>query len=197
VAIDGKYAGLFRFRDAPRAGSQSFIQHLPRRHRMRRVLLVSGDRESEVRYLAERVGITDIRAHQSPEQKLALTREETARANTLFMGDGVNDAPALTAATVGIAFGRSTDVTAEAADAVILDSSLERVDELLHIGRRMRVIAMQSAVGGMALSALGMLLAATGFLQPVEGAMAQEVIDVLAVANALRAALTPKILSDY
>jgi heavy metal translocating P-type ATPase len=197
VTIDGRYAGLFRFRDEPRAGSRSFIQHLHRRHRMRRVLLVSGDRENEVRDLAERVGIADIRAHQSPEEKLALTREETTRANTLFMGDGVNDAPALTAATVGIAFGRSSDVTAEAADAVILDSSLERVDELLHIGRRMRAIAMQSAVGGMALSAVGMCLAAVGFLQPVEGAVAQEVIDVLAVANALRAALTPKILSDY
>jgi len=197
VAIDGKYAGLFRFRDEPRAESQSFIQHLHRRHGMRRVMLVSGDREAEVRYLAERVGITEIRGDQSPEEKLALTREETARANTIFMGDGVNDAPALTAATVGIAFGRGSDVTAEAAGAVVLDSSLERVDELLHIGRRMRVIALQSAVGGMALSAVGMLLAAMGVLRPVEGAIAQEIIDVLAVLNALRAALTPTVLSDY
>jgi heavy metal translocating P-type ATPase len=197
VLLDGRYGGLFRFRDEPRTEGRPFILHLYRRHAMRRVLLVSGDRESEVRYLAERVGISEIRAHQSPEEKLALTREETARANTLFMGDGINDAPALTAATVGIAFGFSTDVTAEAAGAVILDSSLERVDELLHIGRRMRSIALQSGVGGMALSLIGMGIAAAGYLPPVEGAIAQEAIDILAVLNALRAAVAPKVLSDY
>jgi P-type E1-E2 ATPase len=157
---------------------------------------VSGDRESEVRYLADKVGIKEIYASQSPEQKLALVRAETGQANTVFMGDGINDAPALTAATVGIAFGQASDVTAEAAGAVILDSSLQKVDELLHIGRRMRRIALQSAVGGMLLSVLGMLLAAAGYLPPVAGALAQEAIDVLAVLNALRAALPPKALSD-
>src|SRR6185437_15963255 len=130
--------------------------------------------------LAEKVGITEIYASQSPEQKLALVRAETQRANSVFMGDGINDAPALTAATVGIAFGQGSDVTAEAAGAVILDSSLERVDELLHIGRRMRSIALQSALGGMSLSVIGMLLASTGRLSPVAGAVSQEIIDVLA-----------------
>jgi P-type E1-E2 ATPase len=161
------------------------------------VLLVSGDRESEVRYLAEKVGIGDVYASQSPEQKLAMVREETARANTVFVGDGINDAPALAAATVGIAFGQGSDVTTEAAGAVILDSSLERMDELLHIGRRMRRIALQSAVGGMALSVIGMGLAAAGYLPPVAGAVAQEIIDVLAVANALRASLAPRVLTDF
>ena len=161
------------------------------------MLLVSGDRESEVRYLAEQVGIDEVHAGQSPEQKLALVREETRRAPTVFVGDGINDAPALTAATVGIAFGQASDVTAEAAGAVIMDSSLERVDELLHIGRRMRAIALQSAVGGMALSVVGMLLAAAGMLPPVAGAVVQEVIDVLAVLNALRASVAPSVLSDY
>jgi P-type E1-E2 ATPase len=164
---------------------------------MDRLMLVSGDRESEVRYLAAKVGITEVHAEQPPEAKLALVRAETARAPTVFMGDGINDAPALTAATVGIAFGQSSDVTAEAAGAVIFESSLERVDELLHIGRRMRTIALQSAVGGMALSLVGMLVAAAGYLPPVAGAIAQEAIDVLAVLNALRASLPPGVLSDY
>ncbi len=197
VLIDGRYAATFRFRDEPRAEGKSFVRHLKPRHGFERVLLVSGDRETEVRYLAQKVGITEVHAGQSPEQKLALVRDETSRANSVFMGDGINDAPALTAATVGIAFGQGSDVTAEAAGAVILDSSLERVDELLHIGRRMRSIALQSAVGGMGLSVVGMLIAAAGYLPPVAGAITQEVIDVLAVLNALRAALPPRSLSDY
>jgi len=88
-------------------------------------------------------------------------------------------------------------VTAEAAGAVIFDSSLGRVDELLHIGRRMRSIALQSAVGGMLLSLAGMLIAAAGYLPPVAGAVTQEVIDVLSVLNALRALLPPRVLTDY
>ena len=197
VLIDGRYAATFRFRDEPRAEGKSFVRHLRPQHGFTRVLLVSGDRETEVRYLAEKVGITEVYAGQSPEQKLALVQAETRAANTVFMGDGINDAPALTAATVGIAFGQGSDVTAEAAGVMILDSSLERVDELLHIGRRMRLIALQSAVGGMGLSLIGIFIAAAGYLPPVAGAIAQEVIDVLAVLNALRASMRPRILSDY
>jgi len=197
VLIDERYAATFRFRDEPRPEGRTFVRHLNTRHHFERVLLVSGDRESEVRYLAEQVGITEVYASQSPEQKLALVRHETARGSTVFVGDGINDAPALTAATVGIAFGQASDVTSEAAGAVVLDSALERVDELFHIGRRMRQIALQSAVGGMALSLIGMLIAAGGYLPPVWGAVTQEAIDVAAVLNALRAAFTPKVLRDY
>jgi P-type E1-E2 ATPase len=175
----------------------SFVTHLLPKHRFSRILLVSGDRESEVRYLADRVGIKDVYSSQSPEQKLELVREETKRANTLFLGDGINDSPALTAATVGVAFGSKSDVTSEAAGAVILDTSLEKVDEFLHIGRRMRAIALQSAIGGMALSAAGMLFAAAGALPPVAGAIIQEVIDVAAVLNALRVNWSPQSLADY
>src|SRR5262249_9253918 len=142
-------------------------------------------------------GITEVHASQSPEQKVALVREESRKASTLFMGDGINDAPALTAATVGIAFGSSSDITSEAAGAVILENSLAKADELMHIGRRMRSIALQSALGGMALSVIGMILAAVGHLPPVTGAIAQELIDVLAVGNALRVAITPRNLTDY
>jgi len=196
VLIDGRYAATFRFRDEPRPESKSFVGHLMPRHGFERILLVSGDRETEVRYLAEQVGITEVFAGQSPEQKLELVQNETRHANSLFMGDGINDAPALTAATVGIAFGRGSDVTTEAAGVVILDSSLQRVDEVLHIGRRMRAIALQSAIGGMGLSVIGMFVAAAGYLPPVAGAITQEVIDVLAVLNALRASMAPQLLSD-
>lgn len=197
VLIDDQYVATIRFRDEPRAEGKSFIRHLKPRHAFERIMIVSGDRESEVRYLAEKVGITEVYASQSPEQKLAIVREQTQLANTVYMGDGINDAPALTAATVGIAFGKGSDVTAEAAGAVIMDSSLQRVDELFHIGRRMRVIALQSAVGGMALSLVGMLFAAAGYLPPVAGAIAQEAIDVLAVLNALRTSIQPSSLTDY
>ncbi len=159
-------------------------------------MILSGDRESEVRYLAEQVGITEIHAEQSPEQKLAIVRTETALAKTLYVGDGINDAPAMMAATVGMAVGQNSDVTAEAADVVAMVNSLNKVDEFMHISRRMRSIALQSAIGGMALSLVGMILAATGHLSPVAGAISQEIIDVLAVLNALRAAFPPKVLSD-
>jgi len=197
VTIDGRYAGTLRFRDAPRDDSRSFIGHLAARHHFSRVLLVSGDREQEVRYLAEHVGIRDVYAGQSPEDKVAITRAETARAPTLFIGDGINDAPALATATVGIAFGHQSEITGEAAGAVIMDTSLKRVDEFFHIGRRMRRIALQSAVGGMALSVVGMLLASAGYLPPVAGAIFQEAIDLAAVLNALRTAVPGGALSDY
>jgi heavy metal translocating P-type ATPase len=195
--IDGSYAATFRFRDQPRADGASFVDHLKPKHHFNRVMLVSGDREAEVRYLADLVGISEVFASQSPEQKMEIVRDETRRANTLFVGDGINDAPALAAATVGVAFGQNSDITAEAAGAVILDSSLERVDEFLHIGRRMRSIALQSAVGGMVLSFLAMIVAAAGYLPPVAGAVLQEAIDVLAVLNVMRVAIPPKQLSDY
>jgi heavy metal translocating P-type ATPase len=196
VIVDGQAAALLRFRDAPRADSRPFVEHLRPAHHFTRVLIVSGDRPSEVRYLAEHVGVTDVHAHQTPEEKLAIVRSETSRAKTLYVGDGINDAPAMMAATVGVAIGQNSDVTSEAASVVIMDNSLRKVDEFMHVSRRMRTIALQSAVGGMALSIGGMALASAGWLTPVEGAVAQEVIDVVAVLNALRAALPPRRIYD-
>lgn len=196
LLLDGKYAAAFRFRDTPRSESKSFIRHLAPHHQVNKVMLVSGDREAEVRRLANEVGISEVLFGKSPEEKVEIVREESRKGPTLFLGDGINDAPAMQAATVGVAFGQSSDITAEAADAVVLEASLGKVDELIHIGRRMRAIGLQSAVGGMALSMIGMVLAAAGYLPPVAGAIAQEVIDAAAVLNALRVALPAKDLRD-
>jgi heavy metal translocating P-type ATPase len=196
VFIEDGFAALFRFRDAPRKDSRVFVTHLGPRHRVNRVLLVSGDRAPEVRYLAEAVGISEVHAGQSPEEKVAIVRAETEQARTVFVGDGINDAPAMQAATIGLAFGLHSDITSEAADAVILESSLGKVDELIHVGRRMRSIALESAIGGMGLSMLGMLAAAFGFLPPIGGAIAQEVIDLVVVLNAVRVAFPARELRD-
>jgi heavy metal translocating P-type ATPase len=197
VFVDGEYAAMFRFRDVPRAEGRSFVNHLLPRHRVNRVLLVSGDRDLEVRYLAGLVGITNVHSNVSPEEKVSIVQDETKINKTLFVGDGINDAPAMQAATVGVAFGMHSDITAEAADAVILDPSLAKVDELIHIGRRMRTIALESSVGGMALSIIGMIAAAFGLLVPIEGAIAQEIIDLVAVLNAVRVALTFNRMTDF
>jgi heavy metal translocating P-type ATPase len=189
LLINDSFAAAFRFRDQPRQESRTFIGHLAPKHGVNRVVLLSGDRESEVTYLAERVGITEALFGKSPEEKVAIVRAEAKLAPTMFLGDGINDAPAMQAATVGIAFGEGSDVTAEAASAVIFEPSLRKVDELLHIGRRMRRIALQSAVGGMALSIGGMFAAAAGYLPPTLGAATQEAIDIAALLNALRVAL--------
>jgi heavy metal translocating P-type ATPase len=197
IVIGGKFAATYRFRDAPRSDSRPFIEHLSAKHGFKKVMLVSGDRESEVKYLGDTVGITDVRASMSPEEKVAIVRKEMETAQTLFVGDGINDAPALASATVGIAFGQNSDVSSEAAGAVVLTASLGKVDEFFHISRRMRTIALQSAWGGMALSAIGMILAGFGYLPPVAGAVTQEIIDVAVILNALRAAVRPKSLVDY
>lgn len=196
IIIDRELAAHYRFRDSPRSDSESFIRHLFPKHGIDKVMIISGDREEEVRYLADCVGITEVYASKTPEEKVEIVVAETQRAKTAYLGDGINDAPALLAATVGIAFGRNSDITAEAAGAVVMDSSLETVDEFLHISKRMRKIALQSALGGMALSILGMMIAAFGFLPPVAGAISQEVIDVIAIMNSLRTIWKPKNISD-
>ena len=197
VLFDGAYAATLRFHDTPRRDSRPFVKHLKPRHSVERVLIVSGDRAQEVQRLAEQVGIKEVYASKTPEDKVAIVRQEAARAPTLFLGDGINDAPAMQAATVGIAFGVQSDITTEAADAVVLETSLSRVDELIHIGRHMRHIALESAIGGMALSVIGMVLATLGYLPPIEGAIAQEIIDLVAVLNAVRVALPGRYLTDF
>lgn len=186
LLINDKYAATLRFRDTPRVETESFISHLRPYHQFNKIMLVSGDREAEVNYLGKLLNLSEIHASQTPEQKLARVRSETKIAPTLFMGDGINDAPALTAATVGIAFGQYSNVTSEAAGAVIMENSLNKADELIHLSALTRKIALQSAIGGMALSFIGMGFAAAGFITPVVGALLQELIDVIAIMNALR-----------
>ncbi len=197
VLINDKYVATLRFQDVPRKESKLFVSHLKPSHQINKIMLVSGDRESEVSYLGKLLNLSELYASQTPEQKLDLVRTEMKKAPTLFIGDGINDAPSLTAATVGIAFGQVSNVTAEAAGAVIMENSLSKVDELIHLSLATRNISLQSAIGGMALSLIGMGFAAAGFISPVTGAILQEIIDILAIMNALRLIWGNKIEADF
>jgi heavy metal translocating P-type ATPase len=189
-------AGVIRFEDEPRPDSRLFLHHVGTRHGIQRIVLLSGDRPQEVNAFAQAMGITEVYGGMSPEQKVEVVRQLNATAPTLYLGDGINDAPAMMSATAGVALGLNSDITAEAAGAVILQSSLKSVDELIHIGHRMRRIALQSAIGGMSLSLVGMIAAAFGYLAPIQGALAQEGIDLLSILNSLRMILPTGPLSD-
>jgi heavy metal translocating P-type ATPase len=197
LLLDGNLAGAFHFQDEPRRESKSFLKHVGANHSIDKVILLSGDRPSEVALFAAGMGITERHGGKTPEQKVEFVREMTAKSNTLYLGDGINDAPAMMAATAGIALGVNSDITSEAAGAVILQSSLKSVDELMHIGRRMRGIALTSAIGGMGLSLIGMGAASFGLISPIQGAIAQEVIDLLSILNSLRMILPVGSLSDF
>jgi heavy metal translocating P-type ATPase len=197
ILIDGELAGLMRFHDQPRFESRPFLTHVESRHGINKIVLLSGDRPSEVAHFATDMGISMVYGGKSPEEKVSIVRELTSRERTLFLGDGINDAPAMMTATAGIALGVNSDITSEAAGAVILNSSLASVDELIHIGCRMRRIAITSAVGGMLLSVIGMGAGALGYLAPIEGAILQEFIDLLAILNSLRMILPTGPLSDF
>jgi heavy metal translocating P-type ATPase len=195
--LDNKLAGVVHFQDEPRRESQSFLGHLDSKHSISKIILLSGDRAAEVALFAARMGITEAYGGKSPEEKVELVRETTLQGRTLYIGDGINDAPAMMAATAGIALGVNSDITSEAAGAVILQSSLVSVDQLMHIGRRMRGIALVSAVGGMGLSLIGMAAASFGLITPIQGAIAQEVIDLLSILNSLRMILPMGSLTDF
>jgi heavy metal translocating P-type ATPase len=188
VTEDGAPLAVLSFRDIPRKESRNFVAHAAIHHDINRIRILSGDRISEVKHLAELVGITDIEGGMSPEGKLVEIKRHTSEGPTVYIGDGINDAPALQAATVGIAIGTNSDITSEAADAVIMDPTLEKVDELFHLSRRMRTIAFQSALGGMTFSVIAMGFASFGMLTPLAGAILQEIIDIVAVLNSLRTA---------
>lgn len=187
VALDGRVAGVIAVLDEPREEARAVLQAL-REAGIERIVLVTGDRDAVARKVAADMPIDRIVAEATPERKVAVVREEGRGAATAMVGDGVNDAPALAAASVGIAMGaRGAAATSEAADVVILKDTLDPLPGAVRAARRARAIALQSVAAGIGLSTLGMIAAALGALSPLQGAVAQEVIDVAVILNSLRA----------
>jgi len=187
VGIDGELAGAIRLCDPLRADAPRTVRRL-RAGGITRLVMMTGDRPEPAEQIGVALGIDEVRSQLSPADKVAGVRDERRRAVTAMVGDGVNDAPALAAADVGIALaGRGRTATSEAADVVLTTDRLDRVADAMAIARRSRHIAMQSAVAGMTLSLVAMAFAAAGLLPAALGALLQEAIDVAVILNALRA----------
>jgi heavy metal translocating P-type ATPase len=187
VAVDGAISGALIMVDPVRTETPGALRML-RHAGINRIVLLSGDRKDVAQQVGGALGVDAVFSEHTPEQKVEAVRRERANAVTVMVGDGVNDAPALAVADVGIAMGaRGATASSEAADAVIVVDRLDRVAEAVLIARHARNIAVQSVVAGMALSIVGMLLATAGMLPPVAGAIFQEAIDVAVILNALRA----------
>ena len=190
MAIEDQPAGAFLLEDPIRPDAPRMIRHL-RNVGIERTVLVTGDRAEVAESVARVVGIDSVAADRDPAEKVAVLQAEAAGGSTIMVGDGVNDAPALAAADVGVALAsRGASATSETADIVL---TVDRVDALataIDVAHRSRRIALQSVTVGMGLSLIAMVVAALGYLPPTIGALTQEVIDVLAIAIALRA-LTP------
>ena len=191
VAIDGDLAGVLVFSDAVREGAAALLNTL-RTLGILRIVLASGDRRDAAEAVARGLALDAVFAELTPEQKTAIVAQEREHAPVMMVGDGVNDAPALSAADVGVAMGaKGAAASAEAADVVILVDRLDRLLPAVQIARGARRIALQSVYAGLGLSAVGMMVAAAGFLTPVQGALIQEAIDVAVILNALRALRVP------
>jgi heavy metal translocating P-type ATPase len=187
VAVDGRLAGHLVMSDPLREGAGEMLDAL-RRDGIGRILLATGDRAEVAERVTEGLGLDAVRAGLTPDQKVLLVLTERKNGPVMMVGDGVNDAPALAAADVGVAMGaRGAAASAEAADVVLLVDRLDRLGPGIEIARGARAIALQSVVAGIGLSVLGMIAAALGYLSPVQGALLQEGIDVAVILNALRA----------
>jgi heavy metal translocating P-type ATPase len=187
VAIDGELAGALALADEIRADAPAALRAL-KRAGVRRTIMVSGDAAEVADSIGAALGLDSVLAERDPPGKVAAVREERGRAVTAMVGDGLNDAPALAAADIGVAMGaRGAAAAAQAADVVLLTDRLDRFAEALAIARHSRAIAVESVVAGMGLSAVAMGAAAWGLLSPVAGAILQEAIDVAVILNALRA----------
>jgi heavy metal translocating P-type ATPase len=187
VCFDTGPAGAVLLRDPLRRQAPRTMRRL-REAGLTRLVLLTGDRAEPTQEVATILGLDEVCAGQTPADKFARVRAETERAVTVMVGDGVNDAPALATATVGVAMGaRGATASSEAADIVLTTDRLDRLADAMDIARWSRRIAMQSAVGGMSLSLLAMVIAAMGYLPPAPGALLQEAIDLAVILNALRA----------
>ena len=187
VAVDGEVAGLLVLADEIRPEVPAALAAL-RRLGVERIVLASGDRTDVTAAVGARLGIDAIHGEMTPEKKVLALAAERDRGPVMMVGDGVNDAPALAAADIGVAMGaHGAAASAEAADAVLLVDRIDRLAEAMAIAQRSRRIALQSVVAGIGLSGVAMLFAALGYLPPVEGAFLQEAIDVAVILNALRA----------
>jgi P-type E1-E2 ATPase len=153
-----------------------------------RIVLATGDRQDVAHFVAAGLQIDSVSAELTPDQKVLTVLSERKNGPVMMIGDGVNDAPALAAADVGVAMGATgAAASAEAADVVLLVDRLDRIVIALEIAKRSRSIALQSVLVGIGLSIAGMVAATLGFLPPVQGALLQEIIDVAVILNALRA----------
>ncbi|CDX13504.1 Cation-transporting ATPase [Mesorhizobium plurifarium] len=187
VSLDGRLAGIFTFGDAIREDAVETIGAL-RSAGVTRIVMLTGDDGAAAEKISASLKLDAVFADATPADKVGTVETEKATAPTMMVGDGINDAPALAAATVGIALGaRGGTASSEAADVVVLTDSLQPVAEALWIARRTRDIALQSIIAGLALSGAAMIAAAMGQLTPVAGALLQEGIDVAVILNALRA----------
>ena len=187
MCVDDEPVGAVLLRDPLRRHAPRTVRRL-RAAGLNRLVMLTGDRAEPAREVATVLGLDEVYAQQSPADKVAAVRAERERAVTVMVGDGVNDAPALAAATVGVAMGaRGATASSEAADIVLTTDRLDRLADAMDIARWSRRIAVQSAVVGMALSLLAMVIAAVGWLPPAAGALLQEGIDVAVILNALRA----------
>ena len=187
VGIDGVPAGVLVFDDPLRPDAARTLRSM-RRNGIARIVMVTGDRTEVAETVGAVIGVDEVLAERSPAEKLDIVRLETQRAPTMMVGDGINDAPALALADVGVALGaRGATAASEAADVVLTVDRLDRLGEAAAIARRTRQIAIESMVAGMGLSLAAMGVAAVGLLPAVWGAILQEVIDVAVILNALRA----------
>lgn len=187
VGIDGRLSGVLILADELRAGTEAMLSEL-RALGIERIVLATGDRQEVARFVATGLSLDLVRSELMPDQKILVVLAERKNGPVMMIGDGVNDAPALAAADVGVAMGaKGAAASAQAADVVLLVDQLDRILPAIRIARRSRLIALQSVIAGIGLSALAMVAASFGLLVPAEGAVIQEVIDVAVIFNALRA----------
>lgn len=187
VGVEGEPVGVLVFDDPIRPDVERTMRRL-RRRGVRRIAMVTGDRIEVAETVRAIIGVDEVFAERSPQEKLDIVRDESLRSSTMMVGDGINDAPALALADIGVAMGtRAATAASEAADVILTSDRLDRLDDAVAIAQKSLHVARQSMVTGIALSLVAMGFAAVGWLPAVWGALLQELIDVAVILNSLRA----------